>query len=294
MITRQVFIVILTIALMPLLLFAGSGYYEDCYYETGDRISVTVSGQAKVDERQNSFSYSYSVGSNLNSVQNVWLFEIILPEQGIINRTVTPAGWGGPGWAGKPTPFGSPLTVTPPYAISWTAPEGNMKPSTTTHGFLFQTSYGLPGVVDFYAEGESIVRCPEGMAVDFIPGYHNLTPYGPGIVGKTIGPSAPPAELKPVDFLDHIVSMKHEAAALGWITDKGVENSLDAKLDAAKRKLQQGSTGAAENILTSFINEVEAQGCETYNDCPKGKHLTPEAYALLKYNAQYLMDNLGK
>ena len=39
-------------------------------------------------------------------------------------------------------------------------------------------------------------------------------------------------------------------------------------------------------------NEVEAQGCESYDDCPKGKHLLPEAHALLKYNAQYLADNL--
>jgi hypothetical protein len=45
-------------------------------------------------------------------------------------------------------------------------------------------------------------------------------------------------------------------------------------------------------MLNAFVNEVEAQGCETYEDCPKGKHLKPEAYALLKYNARYLADNL--
>ena len=41
-----------------------------------------------------------------------------------------------------------------------------------------------------------------------------------------------------------------------------------------------------------FGNEVEAQGCESYEKCPKGKHLTSEAYALLKYNTQYLIEKL--
>jgi hypothetical protein len=292
MIARRVIIVLLAVTFMPLLSFAGSGYHEDCYYETGDRISVTVSGQAIAGETQDSVSYSYSVSSNPNSVQNVWLFEIILPEKDIINRTVTPAGWGGPGWAGKPTRFGPPLTVKPPYAISWTAPEGNMKPSTTTYGFLFQTSYGLPGIVDFYVEGESIARCPEGMAVDFIPGYDDITPYGPGIVGKTVGPTAPPADFKPLDFLDYIISMKHEASSLGWIRNKGIEQSLDAKLENARRKIEQGDNETAKNILHAFVNEVEAQGCESYDECPPGKHLTSEAYALLKYNALYMIEQL--
>jgi hypothetical protein len=110
--------------------------------------------------------------------------------------------------------------------------------------------------------------------------------------GKTIGPTAPPVDLKPVDFLDNIIEMKHEAFSLGWITNKGIERSLDAKLDAARKKLTAGDYGTARNILNAFANEVEAQGCETREDCPKGKHLLPEAYALLKYNAQYLADNL--
>jgi hypothetical protein len=110
--------------------------------------------------------------------------------------------------------------------------------------------------------------------------------------GKTIGPTAPPEELEPADFLQGLIDMKHEATELGWITSKGIERSLDAKLDSAKKKLQSGNTKAASNILGAFINEVEAQGCETLDDCPKGKHLSPEAYALLKFNAQYLLDNL--
>lgn len=110
--------------------------------------------------------------------------------------------------------------------------------------------------------------------------------------GKTLGPTAPPADFKPIEFLNYIINMKHEAFTLGWIKNKGIENSLDAKLDNTKKKIEQGNTQAAKGILNAFINEVEAQGCESYDNCTEGKHLTPEAYALLKYNVQYLISNL--
>ncbi len=121
------------------------------------------------------------------------------------------------------------------------------------------------------------------MAVDFIPGYDDLTPYGPGIVGRTIGPVQQPATLIPLVFLDYIVSLKHEAFRLGWITNKGIEQSLDAKLESAKAALQRGQPQTAGNVLGALLNEIEAQ---------KGKALTNEAYGLLWYNVQYLLDRL--
>ena len=77
--------------------------------------------------------------------------------------------------------------------------------------------------------------------------------------------------------------MKHEAFSLGWITNQGIEQSLDAKLENAKKKIEQGNKNAAKNILGAFINEVEAQ---------RDKHLTSEAYGLLKYNVEYLIGKL--
>lgn len=101
--------------------------------------------------------------------------------------------------------------------------------------------------------------------------------------GKTIGPTAPPADFKPIAFLSYIISLKEEAFTLGWIKNKGIENSLDVKLENARKKLEAGDTKTARNILHAFINEVEAQN---------GKHLTSEAYALLYYNAKYLIEHL--
>ncbi|MDZ7262124.1 MAG: hypothetical protein ONB05_08475, partial [candidate division KSB1 bacterium] len=71
----------------------------------------------------------------------------------------------------------------------------------------------------------------------------------------------------------------------GWIDNQGIANSLDAKLDNAKKQLEKGKTKTAINVLQAFVNEVEAQ---------KDKHLTSEAYALLKYNAEYLIKKLSE
>lgn len=47
--------------------------------------------------------------------------------------------------------------------------------------------------------------------------------------------------------------------------------------------VQATENAEAKNILDASLNEVEAQN---------GKHLTSEAYALLKYNVQYLVERL--
>ncbi len=129
------------------------------------------------------------------------------------------------------------------------------------------------------------------MAPDSIPGYDDLTPYGPGIVGKTVGPVLPPTPFVALAFLDTLTSYKHQAFALGWIKNRGIVQSLDAKLDNAKRQLQRNNKTAARNILRAFLNEVEAlwKGEEhPYG----GKQITSEAYALLKFNAEYLISKL--
>ncbi|MBI4824628.1 MAG: hypothetical protein HY805_10440 [Nitrospirae bacterium] len=163
-------------------------------------------------------------------------------------------------------------------------------PGSSVKGLIL-TSYGLPAIRDTmlqpyvdtdslpdeYYENEELSKQLQDSLI-----YHT----------KTIGPTAPPLDFNPLSFLDYIISMKHEAFSLGWITNKGIEMSLDQKLDAARKKLSAGDTKTAKNILNALINEVEAQGCETYEGCPKGKHLTPEAYALLKYNVLYLIERL--
>ena len=169
-----------------------------------------------------------------------------------------------------------------------------LNPGQALSGFGL-SSYGLPGIREFRAEPAL------DFDADYYPGWESVAgavdeskairakvkelKEKVSFTGKTVGPTAPPAVFNVVTFLDYIIDLKHQAASLGWIDNSGIVNSLDVKLDNAKKKMSQGDNNTARNILSAFINDIEAQS---------GKHLTSEAYALLKYNAAYLINNLTK
>ncbi len=189
-----------------------------------------------------------------------------------------------------PVGWSADITVNGTFSWGVDAKKDQIKPGQTVDGFVME-SRGLPSIRNMSVRPDWILTVEGYVSEEDLEKSKNIenqiTFYG-----KTVGPTAPPADFKPADFLSNLVNMKHEAASQGWVKDKGTEQSLDIKLDNAKKKIVDGDMGAAKNILNAFINEVEAQGCATYDNCPPGKHVTSEAYALLKYNAQYLIDNL--
>jgi len=79
-------------------------------------------------------------------------------------------------------------------------------------------------------------------------------------------------------------SLVNELLAAGMIDNAGIANSLTSKADAAAAQIASGNTTAAENQLNAFINELDAQA---------GKHLTPQAYNLLKAAALYYINHLS-
>lgn len=101
--------------------------------------------------------------------------------------------------------------------------------------------------------------------------------------GVTVAPTAPPADFKPLAFLETIQTYKDAAVKQGWIDDFGVANSLDVKLNSAQGALERQENTTARNVLGALLNEVEAQS---------GKHLSSEAVALLKFNTQYLISKI--
>ena len=76
------------------------------------------------------------------------------------------------------------------------------------------------------------------------------------VVKRTIGPTTPPVDFKPIEFINYIINLKHDAFSLSWITNEEVEQSFDAKLENAKLKITQKNINDAKNILTDLLNEV--------------------------------------
>lgn len=220
------------------------------------------------------YQYRYKLYNGKDSLQNLYAFEI-----GYWQTTKT-AESPNHGWHSSSYAFKS--------VWRWTDTEYQrfgISPGMSLEGFSL-TAPGLPGIVNGYFQGyvkmmefpyeppEEIDKAIRQIVFDLEKSY---------VARKTIAPTAPPVDFRPVGFIDYIVGLKQEAFSVGWIMNKGIEQSLNTKLENAKKKIAQGNTTAAKNILNAFINEVEAQ---------KDKHLTSEAYGLLKYNVQYLIEKL--
>ncbi len=258
-------------------------------FELRNRITIDV--KAHVDLIHGSkFKYSYEITSLPPSQQNVWRFWIITRDTTLPTDITEPATW-----------FKALIsrdTALQQLVIDWGGPsKEGVKPGKKKGDFSFLSS-SLPGLCSYYSEGYAPPPSfPAGMAPDSIPGYDDLTPYGPGIVRTTIGPVAPPSPFIPLVFLDTLISYTRQAFALGWIKNRDIVQDLNAELNNAKRQLRRNNRRAAKDILRDFVDEVEdlfeeGEEEEDERSDPQDVEITSEAYALLKFNAEYLISKL--
>lgn len=85
-------------------------------------------------------------------------------------------------------------------------------------------------------------------------------------------------------LIDMLIDDVEEAYQKGRIDNQGIANSLNQKLENVKNQLEKNKTKQAGNSLNAFLNEIEAEN---------GKHINKEAYNLLKYNANCIIERLG-
>ncbi len=193
---------------------------------------------------------------------------------------------------GRVVPIGFPLL--PKFGEATLSVRGTavlsasvVKPGGEMGGFII-SSRGFPALrkfiatpvfdpSDYYPSFDDVAN-PDSL-VDQIEKDRKAIEY----FGFTIGPMASSTRFDITDWIDSLISYKHQAQFLGWIDNEGIANSLDQKLDNARNALMKNDKTSAKNILIAFVNEVEAQ---------KDKHLSSEAYALLKFNAEYLISKL--
>ena len=157
--------------------------------------------------------------------------------------------------------------------------------------YLWVEAQALPGVVDFYMYGEGdaptcvtpAIVTPEFAACesdDYIRGYDDQTPYGPGKVYKVPGPKYE-FSANPVSALETLITLKEEALGLGWIKNEGIAKSFGQKLREAKKKYERKNKKAGQNILSAFLNEVKASRLKQIDD---------NAYEMLRVWAEFIIE----
>jgi hypothetical protein len=256
------------------------------------------------------FTYSYSVQNDPASGGSIWVMSVdiskpngtaTLEAQGLVNGTgflanssqvvlnqsstvpMVPVGLQAPpGWLVSQSVSGT---------ASWGAGSSAslILPGATLDGFQI-ASPGVPGirtcVVKPHLDSDNLPIAPLSGPGDLDRYLQDLSVIEDSVklTIQTVAPTSPPNNLNPIDFLGTIQTYKEEALKFGWIENPGIANSLDAKISAALAALQGGDNNTAKNILNALMNEVDAQA---------GKHLTPEAVALIKFNTQFLISKIS-
>jgi hypothetical protein len=135
----------------------------------------------------------------------------------------------------------------------------------------------------------------------------------------TIGPTAPPLNFDASVWIDTLLSYIRQSVSLGWLGKErdddcdsdehpqdGIEKNIQRRLMMAQRDLQRGDSVKARRSLEQLVRKIErlwkrGQEVEQKHEHDRGDRwqhrndwvvMTSEAYALLKYNTEYLIDRL--
>ncbi len=99
----------------------------------------------------------------------------------------------------------------------------------------------------------------------------------------TIGPSNVFDSLGNIEKIDTLLGYVNQSFQLGWIANQPTVDKYDSLFILAKTQLQQNNNTAAKTTLQTVLQQV---------DIDSTNNLTSEAYALLRYNTEYLISKI--
>ncbi len=259
-------------------------YYTAESYQTGNdtvifmecipatKIIPIINAFVKKQYGSNSITYEYSIKNSEESVQNLKDFYIVCDKSlNIIDSTTNNwhrSGSRKGGW-------------------DWWGDQG-LEPSWSVDGFkLSSESLPIIGTAQFRGYPSSVLSWPNNLwpkKDELIENIQELYKFENNLVfRKTIVPGNFPEEFSSIDFANTLIAYTNESYDLGWITDQAVANKYTNHFQNVKNYIQQNNIQGSINILNTVLQEVEQDS---------GLTLTSEAYALLKYNSEYLKEQI--
>jgi hypothetical protein len=254
----------------------GSKYtlWEDAPDLSGQEFTVannlSASVKARVKKVSGWLEYTYRVTNSTASIQSVRYFSI---KDSVASAVGTaPFGWT---YAHRDKPSFSHFSAKGSTSLG----SGNAQDS-----FLVRTT-GLPSISRYYAQALStplhLTLSDTAKLVNKV--IENI--FNNSFVGTTVGPADPPPPFVPTDFLDTLSAYTTQSRALGWISSQTVADKYSGYFSTAKTQLQLNNAAGARATLQSVLRDVDLDSSAT---------ITSEAYALLRYNTEYLLDRLPR
>jgi hypothetical protein len=226
--------------------------------------NVSVAAHCNVISLSGRYTYRYSPTSASSSEQDVEGFYV--DHNSSIDSVGSPNLWMGGGEEGN--------------IVMWDARRAEVRipPGGHLQGFSI-TTYGIPSILRFYARGQSVAPTPQGEPDSVVGNDVFQNSYK----GKTVAPKDPPTPFTALSFLDTIKSYINQSRTLGWITSQITADKYARLIDSARSKLQSNEIALTRAKLDTVLMNV-------YTD--SSAHLTSEAYALLRFNTEYLLSKL--
>ncbi len=264
-----------------------------------NKVDVKIKPIISADTTNNYFKYEYKIYSLPTSEQSIWMFAILLSRTEdtlkIYEITWPPL----PRWDGVCI---GPLVDLPNSAwVNWGSWDSTafIPPGDSASGFSFKTYIFppkktlLPDINDFYVEGYApIPSFPEGEAPGMIPGYDDLTPYGPGKVYKTVGPGPlPPGEWNfdsTMYFVSdsgfyHLIDRVNKCFEQNWLKERAKDH-LTRMYERGLRHYQNNRVEQARKVLSQVIDYLERE---------RGNLVFDEAFYVLYYRTKFVSEHLA-
>jgi hypothetical protein len=215
------------------------------------------------------FTYSYKVKNNQESKQNIkWIS--VSETNNLVDTVIAPMDWRG----GRFSNYSIVLYNAVEDSVQLLA-------GSQSAGFIIRC-YGLPIISKFYLQAPYEDLDLSSVTVHELMNrmYQNI--LNNSLTGFTISAGSPPSPFIPLNFLDTLTGYTNQSRTLGWIKDQATANKYLGYFASAKTSLQQNNIDSARIKLQLVLNDVNVDSTS---------HLTSEAYALLRYNTEYLSDN---
>lgn len=255
-----------------------------------DDLSVQV--KVKVTQLDSGyFRYQFTVENSTFSHQSLVGFFIDLNDEwteygGTVRNVLAPSekDWGTYPTVGKQMRWVTYYDTTGLDALEW------MPLSAIQAGehlsFSFE-SKGLPTLGHFWAEGWApwyfTEQQRDSLLLEGYPESDLQLRDENFLKGTTVVRGAPSATLLPIQFLDTLNSYISQSCSLGWIKDQSTATKYLSYFESAKTGLQHNHVEPVCTTLKQVLHEVNVDSLS---------NLTSEAYALIRYNTEYLLRQL--
>jgi hypothetical protein len=277
-------------------------------FEPSTKVFPEISASAFMLHRLNRFEYSYTVKNLKISKQRLLYFELEQRTKSIDSTLIPNHQWKAGLWGGPPRVHWGHTMVSPD---GMGTPYNGIGIDSLVSGFAIICA-GLPTVLNTYSRGLTRgISFPDEppseveMVIDSLSSFPNNC-----VIRKSIGPSDPSKEFEAFEFLDTLLSYIHQSHHLGWINntrdddaeedekaEDGIVKNLDKRLGKIRDLVDRDKIPAARSQLQRFLRKVERLWDRQQNEDKRNRKnpriiFTSEAYALLKYNGEYLLDHL--